>query len=148
MDIGRRLKNLRKRQKVSMSEIANFIGVSQQAYSRYERNERQISLQKLELVAKFYRISLQALLFDTDKLDNIDSLEFDERVIYFRLLYLDLIKFDKKTGKLKHEGIKNEFYVDDNYYKLLHQYQKLIKWLKEDIEQLYRVIGQKDTLDI
>jgi transcriptional regulator with XRE-family HTH domain len=134
MKIGSRLKNLRKRQKVSMNEIADFIGVSQQAYSRYERNERQISLENLELAAKFYGISIQALLFDTDNVVNIDSLNFEELAIYLVLLYSDLDKFDKNTGELINIDKKNKFYVDDNYNNLLFRFQTVKKALKENIK--------------
>jgi transcriptional regulator with XRE-family HTH domain len=134
MNIGSRLKNLRKRQKVSMSEIANFIDVSQQAYSRYERNERQISLVNLEEVAKFYGISIQALLFDTDNVVNIDFLNFEELAIYLVLLYSDLDKFDKNTGEPINIDKKNKFYVDDNYNNLLFRYRTVMKTLKENIK--------------
>ena len=134
MKIGSRLKNLRKRQKVSMSEIANFIGISQQAYSRYERNERQISLENLELAAKFYGISIQALLFDTDNVDNIDFLNFEELAIYLVLLYSDLDKFDKNTGDPINLDKNNKFYVDDNYNNLLFRFRTVMKVLKENIK--------------
>jgi transcriptional regulator with XRE-family HTH domain len=134
MKIGSRLKNLRKRQKVSMNEIADFIGVSQQAYSRYERNERQISLENLELAAKFYGISIQALLFDTDNVVNIDSLNFEELAIYLVLLYSDLDKFDKNTGDPINLDKKNKFYVDDNYNNLLFRFRTVMKALKENIK--------------
>ena len=59
--LGECLKQLRKSQGLTQQELADSIGVSKAAYSRYERDET-ISLYALESLADFYHMTVDDLL--------------------------------------------------------------------------------------
>lgn len=60
MNISERLKNLRKKQKLSVVECANFIGVSQSTYRDWE-NGRSISGEPYIKIANLFGVSLSEL---------------------------------------------------------------------------------------
>ena len=53
----KRLKEIRKDKGLSMSELANKIGVSTNTISRWERGERIPNLEALVALAKFFKVS-------------------------------------------------------------------------------------------
>ncbi len=57
-----RLKELRKEKKVSQYELAKFLGVTSQAYSYYEREERELGYEALTKLAKYFDVSIDYLL--------------------------------------------------------------------------------------
>lgn len=54
MKVGERLAELRKQNKLTQEQVANYLHITRQAYSRYETGEREISLETLCLLADFY----------------------------------------------------------------------------------------------
>lgn len=56
-----RLKELREDSGLSMSELANKIGVSTNTISRWERGERIPNLEALVALAKFFKVSTDYL---------------------------------------------------------------------------------------
>ena len=59
--IRRRIKGLREKHKLSQAEIANYLGISQRAYSYYE-NSRDIPLYLLIKFANFYEVSIESMI--------------------------------------------------------------------------------------
>mgnify|MGYP002796210196 FL=1 len=57
----KRLKEIRKDKGLSMSELANKIGVSTNTISRWERGERIPNLEALVTLAKFFKVSTDYL---------------------------------------------------------------------------------------
>lgn len=57
----KRLKEMRKDKGLSMSELANKIGVSTNTISRWERGERIPNLEALVALAKFFKVSTDYL---------------------------------------------------------------------------------------
>lgn len=57
----KRLKEIRKDKGLSMSELANKIGVSTNTISRWERGERIPNLEALVALAKFFKVSTDYL---------------------------------------------------------------------------------------
>lgn len=57
----KRLKEIRKDKGLSMSELANKIGVSTNTISRWERGERISNLEALVALAKFFKVSTDYL---------------------------------------------------------------------------------------
>ena len=53
---------LRTKKKVSQSVVAELLGVSRQAYSRYERNEHELGYEALSKLANYFDCSVDYLI--------------------------------------------------------------------------------------
>lgn len=62
-----RLKEIREDKDLSQKDIAKVLNVSQVAYSYYEIGKRQIPIDLLKKLAKFYNVSIDYLLYLTDE---------------------------------------------------------------------------------
>ena len=62
----KRIKDLREDQDLSQAEISKILHVSQSTYSRYESGVLDISAASLEILAEFYKTSIDYLLGLTD----------------------------------------------------------------------------------
>lgn len=54
---------------MTQTELAKYLEVTQKTYSRYENDERSIPLEKLILLADFYRTTLDYLVGRSDQND-------------------------------------------------------------------------------
>lgn len=61
-----RLQQLREEKNISQIEIANVLEVTRQAYSRYERGERELGYGALIKLAKYFDVSIDYLLINSD----------------------------------------------------------------------------------
>lgn len=75
IDIANRLYELRKKTNLSQEELAEKIGVSRQAVSKWERAESAPDTDNLIMLAKLYGVSLDELLFTAEP---IEKKEVDE----------------------------------------------------------------------
>ena len=57
-----RLRDFREDHDLKQVEIAEFLGIQQTVYSRYERGIRTIPLEHLVKLAEFYQVSVKDLL--------------------------------------------------------------------------------------
>ena len=57
-----KLKQLREENNISQSEIAIFLNIKQNTYSQYETGKRQIPIDTLIKIAKFYKVSTDYIL--------------------------------------------------------------------------------------
>lgn len=62
-----RLRDLREDNDLTQSEVARLLNVRQNTYSQYENGQRQIPIDALILLAKFYHTSIDYLLDLTDE---------------------------------------------------------------------------------
>ena len=62
-----RLKEIREDKDLSQKDIAKILNVSQVAYSYYEIGKRQIPIDLLKKLAKYYNVSIDYLLYLTDE---------------------------------------------------------------------------------
>ena len=60
------LYQLREEKNLSQEEIAQFLGVTRQAYSRYEREERELNYNSLKKLSKFFDVSIDYLLGNSE----------------------------------------------------------------------------------
>lgn len=67
IELGKRLKELRRENVLTMEEIAKVIGVAKSSYAGYESEFRKPSLDKLVRVAQHYDVSVDYLLGLTDE---------------------------------------------------------------------------------
>lgn len=63
-----RLKNIREDKDITQAEIANILNCKQNTYQQYESGKRQIPLEALIKLAKFYDTSIDYLLEITDEI--------------------------------------------------------------------------------
>ena len=61
-----RLRDLREDADLNQTDIAEYLGIQQTAYSRYERGMRTIPLEHLIRLADFYNVSLDYLVGRTN----------------------------------------------------------------------------------
>lgn len=76
--IGERLKNLRKKNNYSETEVARYLGISVSALSSYERDVRKPSYENLVKLSSLYNVTLDYLLcgMKTIKVDDLSEEEF------------------------------------------------------------------------
>ncbi len=68
----RRIRDLREDRDYTQSELADYLHISQPAYSYYETGERAVPIEILILIARFYNVSIDYLLGETDNLARYD----------------------------------------------------------------------------
>lgn len=62
MTIGTKLKRLRDNRKISQSEIADKLGVSQSAYNKWESDQAKPNLDNLLKLSEFHEVDIKELL--------------------------------------------------------------------------------------
>ncbi len=60
--IGRRLKQLRKKKKLSQEQLANYLHISQSAYARMERGENHTWAIHIDKICEFFKITPEELV--------------------------------------------------------------------------------------
>lgn len=70
-DLGRRLRELRRRKKLSIYDVERKTGIHFSTISKYERNERRPSLEVLRELAALYEVPLASLIGDVSDLKDI-----------------------------------------------------------------------------
>ena len=62
-----RLKDLREDSDITQTFLANYLHVKQNTYSQYENGQRQIPIELLIILAKFYNTSIDYIVGLTDE---------------------------------------------------------------------------------
>ena len=78
IEIANRLVELRKKNGYSQEELANKIGISRQAVSKWERAESAPDTDNLIALSKLYQISLDVLLHTEDPQETLKSTSIDK----------------------------------------------------------------------
>lgn len=63
--LAAKLVELRQSRGISQKEIADYLGITREAYSHYERNTREPNLEMMMKLAKFYQIEISELMNET-----------------------------------------------------------------------------------
>ena len=66
MKTAQRIRFLRENREFTQPQIAEFLHTSQTVYSRYERNERNLPIDYLYTLCRFYNVSADYILGLTD----------------------------------------------------------------------------------
>ncbi len=87
------LKNLRKQNKYTQTDVANLLGLTQQRYNHYETGRREPDSETLTQLAKLFNVSTDYLLgiTDTPIESSTDSLSITESAL---VLQKELSKLD------------------------------------------------------
>ena len=62
VDMGPRLRQLRKQHKLTQKQVAEYLHIKQNTYCQYESGRRQIPLENLVALAKYYYVSTDYIL--------------------------------------------------------------------------------------
>lgn len=62
-----RLRQLRKEKGLKQQDIADILSVNESTYGRYENGKRQLHIEDLEKLCKFYNVSADYILGFTEK---------------------------------------------------------------------------------
>ncbi len=66
MIVGTRLRDLREDADLNQTQVANYLGMSQTGYSKYETGENDIPTQVLIKLARYYQTSVDYILGISD----------------------------------------------------------------------------------
>lgn len=72
MTLGQKITKIRKEKKLSQIDIANAVGVSRDAISKYERDDIIPSVENAKKIAKTLNVSLDYLVSEDDTLEVVD----------------------------------------------------------------------------
>lgn len=93
-----RLLSLREEKGITQEELARLLNVSRQAYSRYEREERELGYPALLKLSQFFDVSVDYMLgfselYYPNKVSTNDTYSFEEQQLIEKFRLLDF------TGK-------------------------------------------------
>ena len=111
LKVGEKIKKVRELRGYTQEHMAHSLGITQAAYSKLEKDENRINLDRLEEVAKLLEMEVA------------DILTFDEKKVFHSISH-------NQTGGETKSGI---FYMDS---KLIANYEETITHLKEEIKVL------------
>jgi transcriptional regulator with XRE-family HTH domain len=104
IEIANRLVELRKKSGYSQEELAEKIGISRQAVSKWERAESSPDTDNLIALSRLYGVSLDALLYTEERIETVDERVTDELDSQIKTALSELIENeiseikDKKSG--------------------------------------------------
>ncbi|MFV0530988.1 MAG: helix-turn-helix domain-containing protein [Flavobacteriales bacterium] len=120
MRIGSKLKFIREIKGLSQSEVAERLFISQRAYSDLENNKTKLDLERLEAVAKIFKIK------------SIDLLNFDEQKVFNNV-------FNDTSN-----GYFTDKIVNGNFEHERQSYLKQIKNLEDEVSFLRGLIKKNN----
>jgi transcriptional regulator with XRE-family HTH domain len=91
-DLGKRLRELRKRKQLSIYDVERQLGIHFSTVSKYERNERRPSLEVLREFAALYGVPLGSLLTEVEDLRELLTPD--------QLRWLGLLEARPELGRL------------------------------------------------
>lgn len=89
----KRLRELRKKENLTLDELGAAIGISRQVLSRYERGEREADYETLKALSKHFCVSIDYLLGNSDEQEHaLDTSQAFPLTSIERQLVLDFRK--------------------------------------------------------
>lgn len=134
--IGENIRALRKSKDVTQEQLAEFLGISNAAISKWERGETYPDITLLPILAKFFNISIDELM-DYDAARNQEKIQNIENE-YWRLWKLG--KFDEASELIK--AARQDHY-DDYTIMYLYMHNVVGGWVAVDNA---KVLDRKDEL--
>jgi transcriptional regulator with XRE-family HTH domain len=118
MKIGDKIKRIRDIKGLKQEDIAALLKITPQAYSKVERNETKLDTERLEEIAKIFKMSVD------------DIQQFDERNLFMNNL-------QECKDSLTINNINN-FYTNDQamFETMIAQQREVIDMLKEELQFL------------
>ena len=117
------LLNLRKEAKITQKEIADYLGISRQAYANYETGNRAPDFQTLKKLSSFFKVSVDYLL-GNETPQNDDNLEEKMKIALFGgdvevtdTMWLKVVEYAQDLKK----AAKNDIYVSYKFEEKLEK---------------------------
>lgn len=142
------LKTLRKEKNLTQENLANFLGVSFQAVSKWERNESYPDITMLPSIASLFGVSV-------DKLLGIDLIERDKKIEQYINEYINLWntgRIDKVKALMKQatEEFPGEYTLLVRYFNALISADDSDEYLiniRNEAQTIYETIQSHCTVD-
>lgn len=131
MKIGDKIKRIRDIKGLKQEEVAEMLKITPQAYSKVERNETKLDMERLEEIAKIFKMSVEEIQ------------QFDEKNLFFNNL-------QECKDSITINNITNHYNNDQTVVdSLLQQQKELISVLKDEIQFLRKQLehSTKDKSD-
>lgn len=145
---GENLKKLRKERELTQETLADFLGVSFQAVSKWERSESYPDITMLPVISDFFNVS-------TDRLLGIDLIEKDKKINEYCDNYSNLWN----AGKIEEarDMLKQAVTEFPGNYDLLSKYmnaliqarhgEEYLMRIKPEVDKIYDIIQNHCTVD-
>jgi transcriptional regulator with XRE-family HTH domain len=117
LKIGKKLRLLREKFEMTQEYMANELEISISGYSRIERDEVKLSIDKLIKVCKIMNLEVDDLLYRSDS--------------------------DILSEELYESDIDNQFKPNQNAKMLQELYEKQIKFLNDELKYLKDILEKK-----
>lgn len=130
---------VRKRLKISMEEVAGYIGVSRQKYSRFERGDGALSMDQLDKLFNLFKLKLvkdKPVVLKPIENPNKDRIQKNQadRIIIQNDIIAKLVSDIKKLEKLLNQinKVSNEEKIREGIQSDLSEIQKRISKVRDD----------------
>ena len=117
MDLGERLRKMRKKSNMSATEVAEILGVSKSTISNYENGIRKPGIDKLLELTKIYGVSIQTIL-DTENFAGLDYFDHNSK----KIPILGTIRAGEpiyaEENIIGYTDLGSDYNMDDEYFAL------------------------------
>lgn len=118
MGLIENLKTLRKKHGFTQQEIADHLGIDTTSYGRIERGDRNLSAARLEVLAKFYKVSVNSILDEDNEVDS---------AIQKQDLSIEFLEYLKQENQFLRSSIASKDKQLDFLIELNKEYKDLMK---------------------
>lgn len=132
---GENLKKLRKSKEMTQETLAEFLGVSFQTVSKWERGETYPDIIMLPIISRFFDVSIDDLLGTNKSHD-------EQRINEYLKLYDDMKLKDLTSTFNKFQEAIKEFPSD---FRILIRYMELLQEVKGFVQGKYKDISKEIT---
>ena len=114
MEIGNQIKALRTERGITQEALADKLGVSSQAVSKWERNVTVPDIQLLPLLSAYFGVTIDELfaLSDEARMERVQNMLWDERVLDRAAVEREEAFLLEKARREPHNGRPYELLAD------------------------------------
>ena len=138
--IGENIKQFRLKKELTQEKLAEFLGVTFQSVSRWERGESYPDITMLPLIASFFNVTIDELL-------GVSKVSNEENIKEYLDIYDNMRLKDSAFTLEKFEAAIKEFPADFRilvrYMELLHEEKLFNKPWKEVVNSSYKKVSEK-----
>jgi len=151
------MKDLRLQYKLSQKHVAGKLGITRQAYSRYETGDREPGLETISFLANYYKVPVQTFFMKQEKTYKYENLFMSELGVLYERKYREVMNifdylhfnemekqeafpYDKKNQVSEEELKKYEKIFND----LMSQLDMLGKEIVKSIEKDKEYFNEED----
>ena len=91
-----RIRELRKKNGISQTELAEITGINSNSISKIESGQNKPTIQQIEVLSKFFNVSADYILFGIESAKDIEPIERD----FLKIIRTDSKVYEALTGML------------------------------------------------